>query len=173
MFPFFLLYLYVILGVEVVRRYVLLFAVLACTAGTEVSAAITAQEPVPDDVITEECIALEAAGAEKEEEEPVIEPVEQMPVFMEGGLDEFRVWAMQEIVYPQVAMENGITGRVIVSFVIEKNGRLNNIKVLKTPDDSLSDEVVRVLKLSPLWTPAVHKGEEVRVRMDMPVDFRL
>ena len=69
--------------------------------------------------------------------------------------------------------ENGISGRVLLSFVIEKDGSLTNIQVLQTPDRSLSDEATRVLKSSPKWTPGKQRNQSVRVKYTLPVDFRI
>ena len=74
---------------------------------------------------------------------------ETMPSFQGGDLNTFRAWVQQNVKFPQIALENGIQGRVVLSFVIEKDGRLTNIQVLQTPDRSLSEEAVRVLSKSP------------------------
>lgn len=99
--------------------------------------------------------------------------VEQMPSFMGGDLMTFRSWAMKQVRYPQIAIENNITGRVLLSFVIEKDGSLTNIQVLQTPDESLSNEAIRILKLSPKWTPGMQRGQVVRVKYTLPLEFRL
>ena len=99
--------------------------------------------------------------------------VEQMPSFMGGDLMTFRSWAMKQVRYPQIAIENNITGRVLLSFVIEKDGSLTNIQVLQTPDESLSNEAIRIMKLSPKWTPGMQRGQVVRVKYTLPLEFRL
>ena len=99
--------------------------------------------------------------------------VEQMPSFMGGDLMTFRSWAMKQVRYPQVAWENNITGRVLLSFVIEKDGSMSNIKILQTPDESLSNEAIRIMKLSPKWTPGMQRGQAVRVKYTLPIEFRL
>lgn len=99
--------------------------------------------------------------------------VEQMPSFMGGDLMTFRNWAMKQVRYPQVAWENNISGRVLLSFVIEKDGSMSNIKVIQTPDESLSNEAIRIMKLSPKWTPGMQRGQAVRVKYTLPIDFRL
>ena len=96
-----------------------------------------------------------------------------MPSFQGGDLMTFRAWVMGQIRYPQIAIENNITGRVVVSFVIEKDGRLTNIQVLQTPDSSLSDETIRVLKTSPKWTPGKQRNQTVRVKYTLPVQYNL
>ncbi|OUQ53082.1 energy transducer TonB [Alistipes sp. An116] len=98
---------------------------------------------------------------------------ETMPSFQGGDLNTFRAWVQQNVRFPQIALENGIQGRVVLSFVIEKDGRLTNIQVLQTPDRSLSEEAVRVLSKSPKWTPGKQRNQVVRVKYTLPVDFRV
>lgn len=98
---------------------------------------------------------------------------ETMPSFQGGDLNKFRAWAQQNIRFPQIALENGIQGRVVLSFVIEKDGRLTNIQVLQSPDRSLSDEAIRVLSKSPKWSPGKQRNQVVRVKYTLPVDFRV
>lgn len=112
------------------------------------------------------------AEEEIEDDQPFVK-VEQMPSFMGGDLMTFRNWVQSKVKYPQVAQENGISGRVLMSFVIEKDGTLTNIQVLQTPDRSLSDEAARVLKLSPKWKAGKQRNQAVRVKYTLPVDFRI
>ncbi len=98
---------------------------------------------------------------------------ETMPTFMGGDLSTFRNWVMQRIQYPAIAAENGISGRVIVTFVIEKDGSLSNIETLLTPDKSLSDEAARILKMSPKWSPAMQRNQPVRLKFTLPVEFSI
>ena len=107
-----------------------------------------------------------------DDDEPFVK-VEQMPSFMGGDLMTFRNWVMKQVRYPQVAIENNITGRVLLTFVIEKDGRLSNVKVLQNPHESLSNEAVRIIKESPMWTPGKQRGQAVRVKYTLPVEFRL
>ena len=107
-----------------------------------------------------------------EDDQPFVK-VEQMPSFQGGDLMTFRNWVMQQVRFPQIAIENNISGRVLVSFVIEKDGRLTNIQVLQTPDSSLSDETIRVLKTSPKWTPGKQRNQSVRVKYTLPVQVNI
>ena len=75
--------------------------------------------------------------------------------------------------YPLVAEENGIQGRVIVSFVVEKDGSISNVKIAKGVDPSLDREAMRVINSMPRWTPGKIKGQPVRVKYTGPVNFRL
>lgn len=99
--------------------------------------------------------------------------VEVMPSFMGGDLLTFRKWVQDRLKYPQLAQENNISGRVLTMFVIERDGSLTNIQVLQSPDRSLSDEAVRVLKTSPKWTPGKQRNQAVRVKYTLPIDFRI
>ncbi len=112
-------------------------------------------------------------------EEEVIEDdqpflvVETMPSFQGGTLNDFRNWVQSKVKYPTIALENGISGRVVLSFVIEKDGRLTNIQVLQSPDRSLSEEATRVLSQSPKWSPGKQRNQAVRVKYTLPVEFRV
>lgn len=99
--------------------------------------------------------------------------VETMPKFQGGDLNTFRKWVQENVKFPTIALENGISGRVTLTFVIEKDGRLTNIQVLQTPDRSLSEEAVRVLNKSPKWTPGKQRNQVVRVKYTLPVEFRM
>ncbi|WP_300798429.1 energy transducer TonB [uncultured Alistipes sp.] len=107
-----------------------------------------------------------------EDDQPFL-VAETMPSFQGGDLNTFRNWVQQNVKFPQIALENGIQGRVVLSFVIEKDGRLTNIQVLQTPDRSLSEEAIRVLSKSPKWSPGKQRNQVVRVKYTLPVDFRV
>ncbi len=114
-----------------------------------------------------------------EEKEEVIEDdqpflfAETMPSFQGGDLSTFHKWVQSNVKYPQIAAENGVSGRVILTFVIEKDGSLTNIQVLQTPDRSLSEEAIRVLKSSPKWTAGKQRNQSVRVKFTLPVVFSI
>lgn len=115
---------------------------------------------------------VEVKEEEIEEDQPFLF-AETMPSFQGGDLNTFRAWVQENVVFPQIALENGIQGRVVLSFVIEKDGRLTNIQVLQTPDRSLSEEAIRVLSKSPKWSPGKQRNQVVRVKYTLPVDFRV
>ena len=126
----------------------------------------------------EEGMEITTQVVEVEEEEDVEDDapfikVEKMPTFQGGDLNKFRNWVQGKLRYPQIAQENGISGRVILSFVIEKDGSLTNIEVLQTPDRSLADEAVRVLQTSPKWEPGMQQQQAVRVKYTLPVQFTI
>ena len=119
-------------------------------------------------------IVQQVAVADEEiEEEQIFVKVEKMPTFMGGDISKFRSWVASKLRYPQLAQENNITGRVLLKFVVEKDGTLTNIQVLQSPDKSLADEAIRVLKTSPRWEPGKQRNQSVRVFYTLPVDFQL
>ncbi|MBB6111428.1 outer membrane transport energization protein TonB [Mucilaginibacter lappiensis] len=98
--------------------------------------------------------------------------VEQVPEFP-GGLDKFGAYLGKSIRYPAVARENGTQGRVIVTFVVEKDGSLTDIKVTRGIGSGCDEEAVRVLKNSPKWKPGIQNGRPVRVQYSVPISFTL
>ena len=123
-----------------------------------------------DDVEIVQQVAVEEE--EIVEEQPFL-VAETMPSFQGGSLNDFRNWVQSKVRYPAIAQENGISGKVVLTFVIEKDGRLTNIQVLQTPDRSLSEEAIRVLQQSPKWSPGKQRNQPVRVRYTLPVEFRI
>lgn len=107
-----------------------------------------------------------------EEENKVFDVVEEQPSFP-GGQGALMAWLNDNIKYPVVAAENGIQGKVIVQFVVGKNGSISNVKVLRSVDPSLDKEAVRVVSNMPHWTPGKQNGASVNVRFTLPVTFRL
>ena len=108
----------------------------------------------------------------KEEETKVFDVVEQMPSFP-GGQSALLQYLSSNIKYPVVAEENGVQGRVIVTFVVEKDGSITDVRVVKSVDPSLDKEAQRVVKSMPKWIPGKQNGSAVRVKYTVPVTFRL
>ena len=102
----------------------------------------------------------------------VYDVVEQMPSFP-GGISGLRTYLNQNIRYPAEAQEICVQGRVVVSFVVEKDGHISDVTVLRSVDPSLDKEAVRVIRNMPRWSPGKQGGEPVRVRYNVPVSFRL
>lgn len=98
--------------------------------------------------------------------------VEQMPEFPGGDL-ELRKFIARSVKYPVVAVENGIQGKVFVTFVVEKDGSVGNVKIARGVDPSLDKEAIRVVSSLPKWKPGTQKGEAVRVSYTMPINFAL
>jgi protein TonB len=108
----------------------------------------------------------------KEEENKVFDVVEVMPSFP-GGQAALMQWLGKNIKYPVVAEENGVQGRVVVTFVVEKDGSITDVKVVKSVDPSLDKEAARVVKSMPHWIPGKQNGSSVRVKYTVPVTFKL
>jgi protein TonB len=108
----------------------------------------------------------------KEEETKVFDVVEQMPSFP-GGPSALFEFLSKNIKYPAVAEENGVQGRVIVTFVVERDGSITDVRVVKSVDPSLDKEAQRVVKSMPRWIPGKQNGSAVRVKYTVPVTFRL
>lgn len=115
----------------------------------------------------------EVAEEEIVEESIPFAVVEQKPSFMGGDANTFNKWVQSKLVYPQVAAENGIQGRVVLEFDIDKNGNLVNLKVLRGVDPSLDQEAMRVVSQSPKWTPGRQSDMPVTVKYQFPVLFQL
>ena len=99
--------------------------------------------------------------------------VEQKPMFNGGDANAFSKWVNSRLVYPEIAKENGISGRVTLSFTIKADGTLSDVKVLRGVDPSLDQEAVRVVKSSPKWTPGKQRDRTVAVSYTFPVIFQL
>lgn len=108
----------------------------------------------------------------KVEEEKVFDVVEQMPSFP-GGNTALMKFLNENIHYPVVAQENGVQGRVVVSFVVERDGHITDVQIARSVDPSLDKEAQRVVKSMPKWIPGKQNGSAVRVKFNVPVSFRL
>ena len=114
---------------------------------------------------------LPAEDSEKQQPQQI--KVEKMPTFQGGDLNTFINWLQTNIKYPQAALDSKIQGRVIFSFVVEKDGSIGTFDALSAPDKILVDEVERVFKTSPKWEAGEQRGEKVRVKLTVPVVFAL
>jgi len=103
----------------------------------------------------------------------IFNAVENEPEFRNGGLPGFYAYLGKAIHYPSVDKENNVQGKVLVTFVVEKDGSLTDVKALRGPDESLQDEAVRAVKASPKWKPGIQNGRPVRVQYTVPVSFTL
>ena len=115
---------------------------------------------------------VEVTEEVEEAEEEVFLVVEEDPEFP-GGLDALSKFIADNIKYPQLAKENNITGRVFVSFVVEKDGRVGQVKILRDIGGGCGNEAVRVVKLMPKWKPGKQRGKAVRTQFNLPVNFDL
>lgn len=113
------------------------------------------------------------APVEEEEEEVVFVVVETMPEFP-GGQQALFKYLSENVKYPVIAQENGIQGRVICQFVVNKDGAIVDVEVVRSGGDpSLDKEAIRVIKSMPKWNPGKQRGKAVRVKYTVPVNFRL
>lgn len=117
-------------------------------------------------------VIAEPEPPKHEEENKVFDIVEQQPLFP-GGPAALMKYLSEHTKYPVVAQENGVQGRVTVQFVVEKDGSISDVHVLRGVDPSLDKEAVRVVKSMPRWTPGKQNGITVRVNYRVPVLFRL
>ena len=108
----------------------------------------------------------------KEEENKVFDVVEQMPSYP-GGMGALMQYLSSNIKYPAIAEENGIQGRVICTFVVERDGSITDVRIAKSVDPSLDKEAMRVVSKMPKWIPGKQNGSAVRVKYTLPVTFRL
>ena len=108
----------------------------------------------------------------KEEENKVFDVVEQMPSYP-GGNGALMQYLSSHIKYPVIAEENGIQGRVICTFVVERDGSITDVRIAKSVDPSLDKEAMRVVSSMPKWIPGKQNGSAVRVKYTLPVTFRL
>ena len=107
-----------------------------------------------------------------ESAEGAFDVVEQMPEFP-GGSIELMKFLSENIKYPEAASKAGTQGRVVAQFIVEADGSISNVKVLKNVSDEIDAEAVRVIKAMPKWKPGMQKGQPVRVKYTIPVTFRL
>jgi protein TonB len=116
-------------------------------------------------------------GSEAEEE--IVEEdipfaiVEEKPKFMGGDENEFTRWVFQNLSYPDIAKENHIQGRVMLSFRVTADGKVADVKILRGVDPSLDKEAIRVVSMSPRWSPGKQRNKAVPVRYTFPVTFKL
>ena len=118
-----------------------------------------AEEVIEEEVVEEEAIPFQL--------------VEEKPSFQGGDANQFSKWVNQRLVYPEIAKENGVQGRVTLQFTVEKDGSITKVKVLRGVDPSLDKEAVRVVSSSPKWKPGKQRDRAVPVTYTFPVIFQL
>lgn len=122
-------------------------------------------------------VEIKYVPVEVEEEEPeeqtIFEVVEEIPEFPNGGQAGLMQYLAKNIKYPTIAQENGTQGRVVCQFVVNKDGSIVDVKVLRGVDPYLDKEAVRVISTMPKWKPGKQRGKPVRVKYTVPVMFRL
>ena len=118
---------------------------------------------------------IESAPEEETIEEEAIpfQLVEEKPSFNGGDANEFSKWVNSRLVYPEIAKENGVQGRVTLQFTVNADGSVSNVKVLRGVDSTLDKEAVRVVSSSPKWKPGKQRDRAVKVTYTFPVIFQL
>lgn len=113
------------------------------------------------------------SGQEGTESDEPFFLVEVMPSFKGGGLEKFRDWVSKRVNYPQAAIDNKIRGTVNLTFIVEKDGSVSSVTIVKGVNPLLDDEAVKAISESPKWTPGLQRGQPVRVRYAIPLSFML
>lgn len=129
-----------------------------------------------ESVDADEDMSLELVVFEEEEEaaeEEVFVIVEDMPTFRGGNLNDYRIYVQKNLKYPEIAQENGISGRVFIQFAVDAKGNVVDVVVVRGVDPSLDAEAVRVVKNSPKWAPGKQRGRPVKVQFTFPIVFVL
>ena len=127
-----------------------------------------------DDMGVEIMDYVENVQEEVVEEEAIpFQLVEHKPKFQGGDANDFSKWVNSKLVYPEIAKENGVQGRVTLQFTVGADGIVSNVKVLRGVDPSLDKEAVRVVSSSPKWTPGKQRDRNVKVTYTFPVIFQL
>ena len=134
---------------------------------------------VPIDIITDDSRPIEIKDYVPEQKTEEVEEVipfalvEDKPMFQGGDENKFSVWVGSKIDYPQSAMDNGISGTVMIAFTVSATGTVTNVSVMRSLDSALDKEAVRVVSSSPKWTPGKQRGKAVPVSYMFPVRFKL
>ena len=129
-------------------------------------------EDAKEEVVAPVSPEAKEAPADSTAKEEVFMVAEQMPEFP-GGMKELLKFLQNNLKYPENAMKNNVQGRVIVQFVVEKDGTLTEFKVARSVDPDLDAEALRVLQIMPKWKPGMQRGKIVRVKFTVPVSFKL
>jgi len=132
----------------------------------------TGRDKIPGKIRTDREVVMASPTDTAKNEGPVFTAVEKEPGF-NGGMDAFFEFLRQNLKYPEAARKNNVQGKVIISFIVEKDGSLSDIKVLRDIGYGAGDEAIRVMKLSPKWNPGNQNGRLVRVMYTIPISFSL
>lgn len=116
--------------------------------------------------------AAQEADSTKNNKLKIITFMEQMPEFP-GGTEKLMIFIKKELKYPQEAYKNGVQGRVYVQFIVDIDGSIIDVKVIRGVDQLLDEEAIRIIKLMPKWKPGKQNGTPVKVSMTVPVTFKI
>ncbi len=117
-------------------------------------------------------VQMQESQQEKKTDAPIFTVVEEMPTY-KGGKDAMLQYLSSNIKYPEEAKKNGIQGRSFVTFIVEKDGRVSNVSLLRGFNDACDNEAMRVVKTMPAWNPGKQEGKPVRVQFNLPISFKL
>jgi protein TonB len=139
---------------------------------------LTSEVSFDDDETTEDKVVeiyapVSLQAEEEATEEEVFVIVEDMPKFKGGDINKFREWVQKRVRYPEIASENGIQGRVYITFVVETSGLVSNVSVTRSVDPLLDDAAKEAVEASPKWEPGMQRGRPVRVRYSIPIIFQI
>jgi protein TonB len=150
---------------------------------TEVINIVDNDVQIEDELVLEETeadqdtrVQIDAFQTEEEEEEDLSEVfvrVEDMPKFKGKGLNEFRNYIQRNLTYPLIAQDNGIEGTVYVKFIVDKDGIVREVSILRGVDPALDNAAIDAIKDAPKWEPGKQRGKPVRVSCTMPIAFVL
>jgi len=126
-----------------------------------------------NDNMAMDIVAYTANDDGEEVAEEVFIIVEDMPTFQGGDQNAFRTWIQQNLRYPEIAQENGISGKVYVQFAVNSKGEVVDVKVVRGVDPALDKEAIRVVSSSPKWVPSKQRGKPVKVQFTFPIVFVL
>lgn len=138
----------------------------------EIEKEVTFSAEVDENTKNIEIAPVQIEEEEDETETQIFTVVENEPEFP-GGMEALYKYLAQNIKYPQLARDNNITGKVYVTFVVERDGSIANPKVLRDIGGGCGAEAIRVVKAMPKWTPGKQRGKAVRVQFNLPVNFNL
>ncbi len=133
----------------------------------DIASAITNDAP-PTEIVVDQKVDKVVVEVEQ-----VFVVVEENATFMGGDLEAFRAWILEHLKYPESAAEMGIEGKVILSFIINSKGVVENTKVLRGVDPALDQEAIRVIQSSPKWVPGKQGGKAVKQQFTIPIAFKL
>ena len=120
-------------------------------------------------LLTSLLLPLTAMAQTGEKAYDVVEQMQEYP----GGIPALIQFLQENLQYPEQAMASHIEGRVLVAFIVEKDGSISDIKAVRQVDPSLDNEAMRVVSIMPKWTPGYMNGKPVRVRFTLPINFKL
>lgn len=138
----------------------------------EIKNELVVNAQVDENTTNIEITPVQIEEEEDVEEQTIFTVVENEPEFP-GGMEALAKYLAQNIKYPQLARDNNITGKVFVTFVVERDGRIADVKLLRDIGGGCGAEAIRVVKAMPKWTPGKQRGKAVRVQFNLPVNFNL